>query len=93
MHLILGSQNYLCLHCRESFFYSDSTIDAGFFLIMLGIVLLLLTFAIDTFDIFFDDNSSVGILEMIGYVFSLMIITFGLVFIHLSKWSPFTSLL
>ena len=82
MHLILGSRNYLCLHCQEPFFYSDSTIDAGLFLTMFGIVLVLLTFAIDSFVI---DDPGAGILEMLGYVFSLMIVTFGLVFIHLSK--------
>ena len=82
MHLILGSGNYLCLHCQEPFLYSDSTIDAGFFLTMFGIVLLLLTFVFDSFVI---DNPGAGILEMLGYVFSLMVITFGLVFIHLSK--------
>jgi hypothetical protein len=82
MHLILGSGNYLCLHCQEPFFYSDSTIDAGLFLTMFGIVLVLLTFAIDSFVI---DDPGAGILEMLGYVFSLMIVTFGLVFIHLSK--------
>jgi hypothetical protein len=82
MHLILGSRNYLCLHCQEPFFYSDSTIDAGFYLTVFGIVLLLLTFTIDSFVI---DNPSAGPLKMLGYVFSVMVITFGLVFIHLSK--------
>ena len=82
MHLILGSSNHQCRHCEESFLYSDSTIDAGLILTFFGIVLLLLTF---TFDSFVTDNSGVGIFEMLGYVFSLMIITFGLVFIHLSK--------
>jgi hypothetical protein len=82
MHLILGSQNYQCRHCEEFFFYSESTIDAGLLLSFLGIVLLLLTFS---FDSFVTDNSGVGIFEMLGYVFSLMIITFGLVFIHLSR--------
>ena len=82
MHLILGSQNYQCRHCEEFFFYSDSTIDAGLILTTFGIVFALLTFA---FDSFVTDNSGAGILEMLGYVFSLMIITFGLVFIHLSR--------
>ena len=82
MRLILGSGNYLCRHCEENFFYSESTIDAGLFLTFFGIVSLLLTF---TFDSFVIESSGVGILEMLGYVFSLMIITFGLVFIHLSK--------
>ncbi len=82
MHLILGSRNYLCQHCEEPFFYSDSTIDAGLFLTMSGIVLLLVTFAIDSFVI---DDPGAGILEMLGYVFSVMVITFGLAFIHLSK--------
>ena len=82
MHLILGSENYQCRHCEESFLYSDSMIDAGLFLTMSGIVLALLTF---TFDSFFIGNPGVGILEMLGYVFSLMIITFGLAFIHISK--------
>jgi hypothetical protein len=82
MHVILGSEYHQCLHCKESFLYSDSTIDAGLFLTMFGIVSALFTFAFDSFVI---EGSSVGILEMIGYVFSLMIITFGLIFIHLSK--------
>jgi hypothetical protein len=82
MHLILGSRNYLCLHCQKPFFYSDSTIDAGLFLTMFGIVLLLVTFAIDSFVI---DDAGAGILEMLGYVFSVMVITFGVAFIHLSK--------
>jgi len=82
MHLILGSQNYQCRHCEEFFFYSDSTIDAGLILTTFGIVFALLTFA---FDIFIVEGSGVGIFEMLGYVFSLMIITFGLVFIHLSR--------
>jgi hypothetical protein len=69
MHLILGSRNYLCLHCEQYFFYSDSTIDAGLLLSFFGIVLLLLTFS---FDSFVTDNSGVGIFEMLGYVFSLM---------------------
>ena len=82
MHLILGSQNYQCRHCEESFFYSDSTIDAGLILTTFGIVSALFTFA---FDSFVTDNSGVGIFEMLGYVFSLMIITFGFVFIQLSR--------
>jgi len=82
MHLILGSRNYRCRHCEEYFFYSDSTIDAGFYFTMFGIVSALFTFA---FDIFVIEGSGVGIFEMLGYVFSLMIITFGLVFIHLSR--------
>ena len=82
MHLILGSANYQCRHCEESFLYSESTIDAGLILTTFGIVFALFTFAFDSFVI---ESSGVGILEMLGYVFSLMIITFGLVFIHLSK--------
>ncbi len=82
MHLILGSEYLLCPHCEESFFYSDSTIDAGLLLTTFGIVFALFTFA---FDIFIIEGSSVGIYEILGYVFSLMIITFGLVFIHLSR--------
>ena len=82
MRLILGSGYHQCLHCKESFLYSKSTIDAGLYLTMFGIVLLLLTFAFDSFVI---DNFGFGILEMFGYVFSLMIVTFGLVFIHLSQ--------
>ncbi len=82
MHVILGSQNYLCRHCREPFFYSESTIDVGLLLTFFGIVFALFTFA---FDIFVIESSGVGILEMIGYVFSLMIITFGIVFLHLSR--------
>jgi hypothetical protein len=82
MHLILGSRNYLCLHCQEPFFYSDSTIDAGLFLTMFGIVLVLVTFAIDSFVI---DGQGVHFLAIISYVFSLMIITFGLIFLHLSR--------
>ncbi len=82
MHLILGSQNYRCLHCEEFFFYSDSTTDAGLLLTTFGIVFALFTF---TFDIFVTDGFGVGIYEMLGYVFSLMIITFGLVFLHLSR--------
>ena len=82
MRLIFGSGNYLCLHCQESFLYSDSTIDGGLLLTMFGIVLLLLTFAIDSFVL---GNPGLAILEMFGYVFSVMIITFGLVFIHLSR--------
>jgi len=85
MHLIVGSGNYQCRHCEESFLYSDSTIDAGLFLTMSGIVLLLLTFAIDTFDIFLISNPSVGFLEIFGYVFSLMLVTFGFAIIHISK--------
>ena len=82
MHLILGSANYQCRHCEESFLYSDSTIDAGLILTTFGIVSALFTFAFDSFVI---ESSGVGILEMLGYVFSLMIVTFGLVFIHLSR--------
>ena len=82
MHVILGSKNYLCQHCEAPFFFSESTIDAGLILTFFGIVLLLLTFS---FDSFVTDNSGVGIFEMLGYVFSLMILTFGLVFIHLSR--------
>ena len=82
MHLILGGRNYLCIHCQEAFFYSDSTIDAGFYLTVFGIVLLLLTF---TFDSFVINDPGAGLLKMLGYVFSVMVITFGLVFIHLSK--------
>ena len=85
MHLILGSGTYQCRHCEESFLYSDSTIDAGLFLTMSGIVLLLVTFAIDTFDIFLISNPSVGFLEIFGYVFSLMLVTFGFAIIHISK--------
>jgi hypothetical protein len=48
----------------------------------LGIVFALFTF---TFDIFIIEGSGVGIYEMLGYVFSLMIVTFGLVFLHLSR--------
>jgi len=82
MHVILGSEFHQCLHCKESFLYSDSTIDAGLMLTTFGIVFFLLTF---TFDSFVIVSSGVGILEMLGYVFSLMIVTFGLVFIHLSR--------
>ena len=82
MHLIIGSGYYLCLHCQEPFFYSDSTIDAGFFLTMFGIVLALVTFAIDSFVI---DDPGTHFLAIISYLFSLMIITFGLVFLHLSR--------
>ena len=82
MRLILGSGNYLCRHCEENFFYSESTIDAGLLLTFFGIVFLLLTF---TFDIFIIEGSTVGILEILGYVFGLMIVTFGFVFIHLSR--------
>ena len=82
MRLILGSGYYQCLHCKEPFFYSDSTIDAGLLLTTFGIVLAIVTFAIDSF--VFDDPGA-HFLAIIGYVFSLMIITFGLVFLHLSK--------
>jgi DNA-directed RNA polymerase subunit RPC12/RpoP len=82
MHLILGSRNYLCLHCQDPFFYSDSTIDAGLFLTISGIVLVLVTFAIDTFVI---DDPGTHFVAIVSYVFSLMIITFGIVFIHLSR--------
>ena len=82
MRLILGSENCMCRHCEEFFFYSDSTIDAGLILTTFGIVWILFTF---TFDIFVIEGSSVGILEMFGYVFGLMIVTFGIVFIHLSR--------
>jgi len=82
MHLILGSENYQCRHCEELFFYSDSTIDAGLFLTMSGIVLILVTFAIDTFVI---DSPRASFLEIFGYLFGLMIITFGFAFIHISK--------
>ncbi len=82
MHLILGSANYQCRHCEESFLYSESTIDAGLILTTFGIVSALFTFAFDSFVI---ESSGVGILEMLGYVFSLMVITFGFVFIHLSR--------
>jgi hypothetical protein len=82
MHLILGSRNYLCLHCQEPFFYSDSTIDAGLFLTMFGVVLALVTFAIDSFVI---DDPGVHFLAIMSYVFSLMIVSFGLIFLHLSR--------
>jgi hypothetical protein len=82
MRVILGSEYYQCLHCKESFLYSDSTIDAGLLLTTFGIVFALFTV---TFDIFIIEGSGVGIYEMLGYVFSLMILTFGLVFIHLSR--------
>ena len=82
MHLILGSENCLCLHCEEPFFYSDSTIDAGLLLTTFGIVLAIVTFAIDSFVI---DDPGAHFLSIIGYVFSVMIITFGLVFLHLSR--------
>ena len=82
MHLILGSENCLCIHCQESFFYSDSTIDAGLIFTAFGIVLALVTF---TFDIFITEGSGVGFYEIFGYVISLMVITFGVVFIHLSR--------
>jgi hypothetical protein len=48
----------------------------------LGIVFALIT---ATFDIFIIEDSGVGIYEILGYVFSLMVITFGLVFLHLSR--------
>ena len=82
MHVILGSEFHQCLHCEESFLYSESTIDAGLILTTFGIVLALFTFAFDSFVI---ENSGVGILEILGYVLSLMIVTFGFVFIHLSR--------
>ncbi len=82
MHVILGSGYYQCLHCQQSFLYSDSTIDAGLILTMFGIVWVLFTFGFDSFVI---GGSGVGILEMLGYVFGLMIVTFGIVFIHLSR--------
>ena len=82
MRLIFSSENYLCRHCQEAFFYTDSTIDAGLFLTMFGMVLVLVTFAIDSFVI---DDLGAHFLAIISYVFSLMIITFGLVFIHLSR--------
>ena len=82
MHVILGSGYYQCLHCQESFLYSDSTIDAGLILTFLGIVFSLVTFAIDSFVI---ADPGAHFLAIISYVFNLMIITFGLVFIHLSR--------
>jgi hypothetical protein len=82
MRLILDSGYYQCLHCQESFLYSKSTIDAGLILTTLGIVLALVTFAIDSFVL---DDPGAHFLAIIGYVFSLMIITFGLVFLHLSR--------
>jgi len=82
MRVILGSGYYQCLKCKESFLYSESTIDAGLILTTFGIVSALFTF---TFDSFVIEGSGVGIYEMLGYVFSLMIITFGLVFLHLSR--------
>jgi hypothetical protein len=82
MHLILGSSNYQCRHCEENFFYSDSTIDAGLLLTFLGIVLMLVTFGIDTFVIV---DPGAHFLAIMSYVFSLMIITFGIVFLHLSR--------
>jgi prolipoprotein diacylglyceryltransferase len=82
MHVILGSEFQQCLHCQEHFFYSDSTIDAGLIFTMFGIVLALVTFAIDSFVI---DDPGAHFLAIISYVFSLMIITFGFVFIHLSR--------
>ena len=82
MHVILGSEFHQCLHCEESFLYSESTIDAGLIFCTFGIVLALFTFAFDSFVI---ESSGVGILEILGYVLSLMIVTFGFVFIHLSR--------
>ena len=82
MHVILGSEFHQCRHCEESFLYSDSTIDGGLILTTFGIVLALFTFAFDSFVI---ESSGVGILEILGYVLSLMIVTFGFVFIHLSR--------
>ena len=82
MRVILGSEYHQCLHCKESFLYSESTIDAGLILTTFGIVSALFTFAFDSFVI---EGSGVGILEMLGYVFGLMILTFGFVFIHLSR--------
>ena len=82
MRLIFSSENYLCRHCEEAFFYTHSTIDAGLILTTFGIVLALFTFAFDSFVI---ESSGVGILEILGYVLSLMIVTFGFVFIHLSR--------
>ena len=82
MRLILGSGFYQCLDCEQCFLHSDSTIDAGFYLTALGLVLVLLTFAIDSFVI---DDPGAHFIAIISYVFSLMIITFGLVFIHLSR--------
>ncbi len=82
MHLILGSANYQCRHCEESFLYSDSTIDAGLILTVFGIALVLLTFAIDSFVI---HDPGPHFLAIISYVFNLMIVTFGIVFIHLSR--------
>ena len=82
MRLILGSENCVCRHCEAHFFFSESTIDAGFFFTVFGIVLALFTF---TFDIFFTEGSTVGIYEMLGYVFSLMVITFGIVFLQISR--------
>ena len=82
MHLILGSEFYQCRHCEESFLYSDSTIDAGLILTTFGIVFFLLTFAIDSFVI---HDPGAHFLAIISYVFNLMIITFGIVFIHLSR--------
>ena len=82
MHLILGSTNYQCRHCEQNFFYSDSAIDAGLILTFLGIVFFLVTFAIDSFVI---ADPGAHFLAIISYVFNLMIITFGLVFLHLSR--------
>jgi hypothetical protein len=82
MRVILGSEYHQCLDCKESFLYSDSTIDVGLILTMFGIVWVLFTFGFDSFII---ESSGVGIYEMLGYVFGLMIIIFGFVFIHLSR--------
>ena len=82
MRVMLGSKYLQCRHCEESFLYSDSTIDAGLFFTMFGIVSALFTFAFDSFII---ESSGVGIYEILGYVLSLMIITFGVVFLHLSR--------
>ena len=82
MRLILGSENCVCRHCEKPFFYSESTIDAGLLLTTFGIVLSLVTFAIDTFVI---DDPSAHFLAIMSYVFSVMVITFGIVFIHLSR--------
>jgi hypothetical protein len=82
MRLILDSGNYQCIHCQKSFLYSESLIDVGLFFTMFGIALLLLTF---TFDSQVIDNPGVGPIEMLGYVVSVIIIIFGLIFIHISK--------
>jgi hypothetical protein len=81
MRLILGSRKYQCLHCTKRFLYSDSTIDVGFYFTMFGIILTLVTFAMDSF-VF--DHPVTHFIAFISYVFSLMIITLGLVFFHLS---------